>query len=221
VGDGNVHLAVAEVTRVCRYTRTSTVPVTSQQIAQDLHDVLLKMSIGPPYIVVGTELGGFTTRVFTAQFPEEVVGLMLINAFHPDAHARFTAVIPPAQPADSAELQQLREFLAIDHELYLAHGTDYTASAAQARATGPFGDLPLVVITAGKPAMVPDEVRADWERVELEMQTELTQLSTNSTQIIAEQSDNCVQCTEPELVIEAIREVVDAARNGSRVEAAD
>ena len=44
------------------------------------------------------------------------------------------------------------------------------------------------------------------------LQADLVQLSTNGTQIIAEQSGHYVQNDQPDLVVQAIRQVVEAAR---------
>jgi pimeloyl-ACP methyl ester carboxylesterase len=79
-----------------------------------------------------------------------------------------------------------------------------------------FGDLPLVVISDGKwkplaelPGISGDENQLLWR----EMQSVLTNLSSNSEQIIAEKSDHFIQLQQPQLVIEAIEKVVRASKN--------
>lgn len=46
-----------------------------------------------------------------------------------------------------------------------------------------------------------------------EMQTVLLSLSSDSKQIIATESEHHIQLQQPELVIEAIREINEAVRN--------
>jgi hypothetical protein len=48
-----------------------------------------------------------------------------------------------------------------------------------------------------------------------EMQADLATLSSKGKQIIAEESGHYIQVDQPELVIDAIREVVEAAKGSS------
>ena len=52
------------------------------------------------------------------------------------------------------------------------------------------------------------KIEAPWQ----EGQRKLVKLSSQSRQIIAEKSGHYIQLSEPELVVEAIRQVVDASR---------
>ena len=51
----------------------------------------------------------------------------------------------------------------------------------------------------------------------VQLQAALTEGSQNSEQIIAEDSGHYIQLEQPDLVIDAIRQVVDAARNGNSI----
>lgn len=78
----------------------------------------------------------------------------------------------------------------------------------------PWGDLPLVVITAGKkmaglpPEVSPNEARELW----IELQQELASRSTNSTHRIADGSGHNIHIEQPQIVIEEILRLVDAIR---------
>jgi pimeloyl-ACP methyl ester carboxylesterase len=85
----------------------------------------------------------------------------------------------------------------------------------------PLGDKPLIVLTAG-PLQLADTSLSEEQIEQLNeahnrTQAALTQGSQNAEQIIAEDSGHYIQVEQPDLVIEAIRRVVEAARNGSRV----
>jgi hypothetical protein len=89
-------------------------------------------------------------------------------------------------------------------------------------ATVSLGDKPLIVLSAGARGgdMFPgfsqeqsDQITEAWTKSE----ADLTQVSQNSEQIIAEDSGHNIQADDPDLVIDAIRQVVEAARNGSSV----
>ncbi len=74
-------------------------------------------------------------------------------------------------------------------------------SAAQVAATNGYGDLPLVVLSAG----AGDAAR------QLEQEA-LVRLSSCGRHLVASKSGHWIQLDQPELVVRAIREVVDAAR---------
>lgn len=88
------------------------------------------------------------------------------------------------------------------------------ASRTQVAATGSLGDLPLVVLS-GEPDLdrVPPDFPADEVReVSRALQVELANLSSNSTHIVCETCGHYIPLTDPELVVDAIRQVVEEGR---------
>ena len=83
------------------------------------------------------------------------------------------------------------------------------------------GDKPLIVLTAGPLQLegmdLSQEQMDQMDEAHTRTQAALTQASQNSEQIIAEDSGHYTQMEQPDLVIDAIRQVVDAARNGSNI----
>ena len=82
---------IAAFTRACWYDRAGQgwsdpppTPRTSATITNDLHEVLNRGGISPPYVLVGSSIGGEYVRIFTARFPDEVAGLVLVDSSHPD-----------------------------------------------------------------------------------------------------------------------------------------
>lgn len=74
-------------------------------------------------------------------------------------------------------------------------------SAAQVAATGAFGSLPLVILSASDPS--PTRIM-DLDSV--------ARLSSNGKHFVASKSGHWIQLDQPELVVEAIREVVQLTR---------
>lgn len=60
--------------------------------ARRLRDLLRRSDIQPPFVVVGHSLGGLLVRVFTDLYPDEVTGVVLVDAVHPDQHLRSGAI---------------------------------------------------------------------------------------------------------------------------------
>jgi pimeloyl-ACP methyl ester carboxylesterase len=97
--------------------------------------------------------------------------------------------------------------------------TSHAESRAQVQAAQiiTLGDIPLVVLTRGASATsdtsdLPAEAVQQRESIWREMQAELAALSTSGKLIIAEQSSHNIHHDQPELVIDAIRQVVEAVR---------
>lgn len=58
-------------------------PRTADQIVTDLHALLERASVHPPYVLVGHSFGGLTVPLFAARFPKEVTGVVLIDPVVP------------------------------------------------------------------------------------------------------------------------------------------
>jgi pimeloyl-ACP methyl ester carboxylesterase len=54
-------------------------PRTADRIVDELHTLLQRAAIPPPYVLVGHSFGGLTMPLFAAQYPEEVAGMVLVD----------------------------------------------------------------------------------------------------------------------------------------------
>jgi pimeloyl-ACP methyl ester carboxylesterase len=95
-------------------------------------------------------------------------------------------------------------------------GLETTQEELRLARARPFPDVPLVVVSHGLPAAVPgmpDQALRDYEAAWQQMQAELAALSSQARRLVAERSGHMVHHDQPELVAEAIRQVVMAARD--------
>jgi pimeloyl-ACP methyl ester carboxylesterase len=183
-------------------------------IVTALHTLLRRAGIAGPYVLVGHSIGGFHVRVYAHRYPREVVGMVLVDASHPDQLARELAALPPYRTGENRTLTALRADLA-DVQPDPQEGFAWVPSAAQVRQSGSLGTLPLVVVTRGRsplPSSVPAGVTSRLEGVWRMLQNELAGLSTQSEHVLAPQSGHFIQQDQPQLVVGAIQLVVDAAR---------
>lgn len=88
-------------TTVVRYDRAGTgrsepspSPRTAEEIASELHTALEAVGAPKPYILVGHSLGGLYVREYTRVYPDDVAGLVLVDA-RPEDDARRTADLLP------------------------------------------------------------------------------------------------------------------------------
>jgi pimeloyl-ACP methyl ester carboxylesterase len=85
-----VQREIARTNRVCSYDRAGSGfsdPATGgpgQGVVPDLHAALQAVGEKPPYVLVGASMGGIYVRLFQAQYPDEVVGLVLVDPAHED-----------------------------------------------------------------------------------------------------------------------------------------
>ena len=54
-------------------------PQIISEVVEDLHKALKAGSIAGPYVLVGHSLGGLEARVYAQRWPEDVVGMVLVD----------------------------------------------------------------------------------------------------------------------------------------------
>ena len=95
-------------------------------------------------------------------------------------------------------------------------GVALLRSSAELLPADSLGDVPLVLLTAGRRLAAPFSTRiriaAELENLWQELQRDMVGWSTEGELVIAAKSGHCIHCQEPELVVNAVRQVVEAAR---------
>jgi pimeloyl-ACP methyl ester carboxylesterase len=102
VGWAMVQPEVARFARVCSYDRAGygwseagPRPRTSLQIAKELRELLDASGEKGPFVMVGHSFGGYNVRVFTGMYPDDVIGVVLVDAEHGDEERRLDELLPP------------------------------------------------------------------------------------------------------------------------------
>jgi pimeloyl-ACP methyl ester carboxylesterase len=87
---------VAKHTRACVFDRAGlgfSDPAkrrnTAENVVEDLHKLLAGAGIKPPYVMVGSSLGGANVQVYAYRYPAEVKGLVLVEPQHEDETRRL------------------------------------------------------------------------------------------------------------------------------------
>jgi pimeloyl-ACP methyl ester carboxylesterase len=77
---------IAQKARVCAFDRAAygfsdpgPRPQIISEVVEDLHKVLHAGSIQGPYVLVGHSLGGLEARIYAQRWPEDVVGMVLVD----------------------------------------------------------------------------------------------------------------------------------------------
>ena len=233
---GFVQPEVAAFTRVCSYDRAGMgysdpgpSPRTTRRIAHELAQLLDRSGIGGPLVLVGASIGGLAVRVFASEHAQRVAGLVLVDASHEDQEMDVPRIPPfvpllssvgifrllgvsfgltPAALAPSVrDFARATSFRAAAYQATADEGIHLRESAAEVKASRRKLTIPMVVVTAGRGA---DAVWRDQQRDQVG-------LSQRGCQVIAEQSGHVVAVDQPQVVVDAIRATVDAARGRNDV----
>jgi pimeloyl-ACP methyl ester carboxylesterase len=257
-GWAKVQPEVAKFTRVCSYDRAGygwsepgPKPRTMEQEAKELKMLLQAAGEVGPYVMVGHSQGGFNCQAFANLYPDDVVGVVLVDASHPDTIQRTAEVLSKSEgDLLLADVEHFQSWWFKTSQVWLARlgitrllvpapdelsreinylmmrtkgieafadelAVDET-SKAQIRAAGNLGDIPLIVLTAGKSSdgiYSSETDRAAERRVWVEgIQAEMAKLSSKGKQIIVSDSDHMIPTERPEAVVSAIREVWEQAK---------
>jgi pimeloyl-ACP methyl ester carboxylesterase len=222
-------------------------PRTSQRIVKELHALLSDAGEEGPYVLVGHSFGGANVQLYASEYPEEVAGMVLVDSavdtrvLDKDLRDAFAKAAPSplvikttaplgiprllASGEDSLPKRLAQERGAIyngTRHLYAVADESATVQKSVAEATDAapsLGEKPLVALSAGArqyPGFTKKQAkRADEQANEFE--AGLINLSENSELVIAKNSEHYIQFDRPMLVVESIRRVVDAARDGGQV----
>ena len=235
-GWGFVQPDVARFTRVCSYDRAGLgysdpgpSPRTARRIASELAELLARGGIGGLVVLAGASRGGFNVRVFASDHSNRVAGLVLVDASHEDQlHevpplARFVPLLstvgalrllgisfgPRVESLSPSTRQFARatSFRAAGHQAAADEITHIRESASEVRTSRRKLSIPLIVVTGARGA------DATWR----DLQRDQVTLSERGCQTIAQESGHVVAIDEPQVVVEAIRSVVETARGRTDV----
>jgi pimeloyl-ACP methyl ester carboxylesterase len=207
-------------TRTCAYDRAglgNSVAIPRVHDAaeenRDLQRLLAAAHIPPPYVLVGHSYGGLLVRLFAHAHPDQVAGVVLVDAMGRDQTRRQLAIWPRTTfPAVRRELaRRIRD------------GVDLAAGEALDSHVKGLGATPLAVVTAGRhdaewgPA--PRRLRRGLDRLWTTMQDELAGLASDHLHVVARHSDHFVQRLDgqPVVVTRAITAVVRATRHHTQL----
>lgn len=240
-----VQADIASTTRVCSYDRAgmgrsdpSPSPRTPRHIAEELHMLLANAGVPGPYLLVAHSLAGKNVRMFASARPDDVAGMVLVDARseHVDALTPKAEVeafqvalgvqgalysvarrvgVARAFGASLAGVPLLPPAIATEMALLMtqADAIDETTKEGLARSAN---DAALASARLGSMPLVVIASAASMDEIPnwSEAQQDLAALSTRGRLVVAEHSGHAVQLEEPGLVIDGISQVLAEVRGG-------
>ena len=229
---------LAQSARTCSYDRAglgwSDRPQESRDVLRmstELHDLLAASELNPPYLLVGHSLGGGIARVFAGQNPQEVAAMVFVDAVPAGFLSRLQ---PDAWDANMSRTAHRMKWMApfgiarlqgkcqVDNRPFI-HCSDFWATFTAEREALPtsvrqiasvqsIGDTPLRILSRDTDPAVgwgSPQNRLAWEA----MQEDLAKLSTRSRQTVVKGATHYIQDDQPDVVIEAISDMLMSLRN--------
>lgn len=192
----------------------------------------------PPYVVVGHSLGGIHVLVYQNLYPADVIGMVLVDSGHADQENRLPTEMNKTQ--SRMYLQSKFWGLAVplgvprllglcgrtvecDWKIVKARQAEVDAlkdNSDEARHAGSLDSLALVVVSrdpqkGAAPGMLPPDLSRRFESQWVQLQEELTHLSTNGSRVVAAGSTHYIQLDRPDVVIAAIQKVLEETKQPS------
>jgi len=210
-------------------------PRDGETIAGELSAVLDAADEQGPYILVGHAFGGAYVRIFAGRHPDNVCGMVLLESSHPEMLARFAeyGVVPEIPDRNIRPLilflshlgspgrykgnvydlppevyDPVQAFLPESSMAWFDEKVESPNTLAQAGRYRYLGDWPLIVLATSGPSPSLGALGVKLDDVWLEMQRELLLLSKNS-EFRSFEIGHYPQLQEPEVVIEAIQDVLE------------
>ena len=216
-------------TRVCAYHRAGygkseigPMPRDSQRAADELHQLLVYAKENGSIVLVGHSLGALNMQVYADTYPENVKALVLIDPpplawmqgegfpelreLFIDEMLALREVADAASTSNDPEMQARADFLqslASENEAFFGTTADRVSKIQS------FGKIPVIVIGATEPEAGFGEFATAYRQFWNEESKALAEKSSHGEFILANGSSHHVHLDAPDVVVNAILEIIE------------
>jgi pimeloyl-ACP methyl ester carboxylesterase len=180
----------------------------------DLHELLHALSVRPPVILVARSYGSLVARLYVSRYPSDVAGLVLVDGTHEQQVKRFGAVDSTYPAAFRAYYDSVLAGMPVGPQAAELRETLRIQAAGTVEGLRPLPDIPIAVITSMKSDETSRYVNgtARGHEVWRSLHDEWFRRSRDGIHIVTTRSGHGIQDDEPDLVLQAIRFVLDRVR---------
>jgi len=178
-------------------------PRTATAVVTEWHDLLTTAGVPGPYLLVGHSIGGLFTVLYARTYPDEVAGMVLVDATPP----AFGSLLPPAS------LTLLKASLNAPSSIpgYAFEGYDLDDILSSIEAAPALRSTPSTLLFAGKPQEVADPAALallkDVAVVQDQARAQLTASIPGARTQLVPDATHYVHVERPDAVIKAVQAV--------------
>jgi pimeloyl-ACP methyl ester carboxylesterase len=196
-------------------------PRNAKAEAADLKALIKSAGIKGPYVLVGHSLGGMNMQVFAREYPDGVIGMVLLDPpprgwlagkSFPALKELFLRMTEDmsksAAAAEKSRDEKENRQAPFLRTIALEHQEMFGSSARQLLAVESFGGLRTVVIASGRPNPLFGADADAYQKFWIEENRKLARLSTAGEFVLAERSTHQIHKDAPDLVLAAIRKLL-------------
>lgn len=198
---------LGQLTKVVSYDRlglgksdTTTASRTLENLSEELHEFVAISKIDGPYVLVGHSLGSSIVRKYQNDYPEDVLGMLLIDPVHEDQFEQLMAV--KSQEDRESTLMDREEFLSTLAPGELNEAVQYHQQRRAMKETRYPADIPVTILGSfqiGHGATEEDrEIKRKLYEQWLSQAPQIRLVATTN-------SGHYIQDTEPQLVIDEVK----------------
>jgi pimeloyl-ACP methyl ester carboxylesterase len=179
-------------------------PRDGKTVVEELRQLLRQQGLQPPYTLVGHSLGGLYMQMYARAYPQEVQGVVLVDSIYPGIIKK---------PEDFPFMTRMAKYVFLNSAMEAE--VDQINSTGQAMLAMPWNDdLPVIRLfnvpkSAGAVAVDLGTVNDDEQT-----RTMVKNMYPKACKVIVD-SDHQMQQANPEVVVNAIRDVI-GAHDGKR-----
>lgn len=215
-----VQMEIAKRTRTLSYDRAGiglseelSTERTVDHFAIELHQILVKEKIEPPYLIVSHSLGGFIARWFVHEYPEQVTGMVLIDPAYEgfmDTIRNTRSEAQRRKMKDMVDLGIVNKPKASRKELeYLKQDEELMRSAKLP------DNIPITMLTSSRFSDVEREAGATAEDIArwVKFHERLKFQAPQMKHIVTEKSGTFIHQEESDLVITEIKSILEVLQS--------
>ncbi len=225
-----VQALLADRFMTCAYDRAGygwseggPLPRTSQRIVFELNALLRSAAIPTPFVLVGHSFGGLNVRLYASYYPQQVAGLVLVDAAHEDQFDELAMSgdlgslpvgsnffltsrpgVPPNLPPSVRSLAKAMNAEYKTHRALRGELSAFRLSAAQVKNAAVDDAIPTALLTRGRRVWPNTVDGARMESAWRRLQTRLAENWQRTRHIIAHDSGHYIHLDEPALVADAV-----------------
>jgi pimeloyl-ACP methyl ester carboxylesterase len=172
-------------------------PRDSATVVAELRAELQKRNIHPPYVLVGHSLGGLFMQYFARNYPNEVVGLVLVDSTHWNQHMEIDSAANSAYTKGREVTlfmpwimrREFKDSVNAGEQVHDSPAADFVPTIVLSSTIGPKGETPASRAAAAR------------------MQDEIAEDFPGARHVRVDGAGHYIQRDRPEVVIDAARQL--------------